>query len=256
MSERARCAGSRWAPPAASTSIVLYPPGPTPASPTTSVRTITEMMAKGTYGIIVLATKDLDGTFERLQAGDAEVVQEPDRAALRHPRLRLSRSRGQHGPHQRAALTAVTAQARDRETRKADTLAMLATPAIDVWVATASAESAPHLVPRVAGLGGGTGRGRGRGLLGHRTNLTASGTARLAVGPTRDVVMLDAVLETAVDVAADDALGTAYAAQADWDPRGAAGYVFLVLRPVRVQAWREANEIAGRTLMRDGTWLV
>jgi hypothetical protein len=68
--------------------------------------------------------------------------------------------------------------------------------------------------------------------------------------------MLDAVLETAVDVATDDALGTAYAAQADWDPRGAAGYVFLVLRPVRVQAWREANEIAGRTLMRDGTWLV
>jgi hypothetical protein len=150
----------------------------------------------------------------------------------------------------------VTAQARDRETRKADTLAMLATPAIDVWVATASAEGTPHLVPLslawveeriVVAVEASSVSAR---------NLTASGTARLAVGPTRDVVMLDAVLETAVDVAADDALGTAYAAQADWDPRGAAGYVFLVLRPVRVQAWREANEIAGRTLMRDGTWLV
>ena len=40
-------------------------------------RTITEMMAKGTYASINLATRDLDGTFERLQAGDAEVVQEP-----------------------------------------------------------------------------------------------------------------------------------------------------------------------------------
>jgi hypothetical protein len=87
-------------------------------------------------------------------------------------------------------------------------------------------------------------------------NLTASGEARLAVGPTRDVTMIDAVLERAVDVAADDALGAAYVAQADWDPRGDTGYVFLVLRPVRVQAWREANEIPGRTLMRDGTWLV
>jgi uncharacterized glyoxalase superfamily protein PhnB len=40
-------------------------------------RTIAEMMAKGTYASINLATRDLDGTFERLQAGDAEVVQEP-----------------------------------------------------------------------------------------------------------------------------------------------------------------------------------
>jgi hypothetical protein len=87
-------------------------------------------------------------------------------------------------------------------------------------------------------------------------NVTASGQARLAVGPTRDVVMIDAVLEETVDVAADDALGAAYVAQADWDPRRDTGYVFLVLRPVRVQAWREVNEIAGRTLMRDGSWLV
>ena len=68
--------------------------------------------------------------------------------------------------------------------------------------------------------------------------------------------MIDAVLEKAVDVATDDALGAAYVGQADWDPRRSTGYVFLVLRPVRVQAWREANEIAGRTLMRDDTWLV
>ena len=56
-------------------------------------------------------------------------------------------------------------------------------------------------------------------------------------------------------MAADDALGAAYVAQADWDPRGSAGYLFLVLRPVRVQAWREVNEMPGRELMRDGRWL-
>jgi uncharacterized glyoxalase superfamily protein PhnB len=59
------------------TSIVLYPPGADPGITDEERRTIEEMMAKGTYASINLATKDLDGTFERLQAGDAEVVQEP-----------------------------------------------------------------------------------------------------------------------------------------------------------------------------------
>ena len=59
------------------TSIVLYPPAATPGITEDERRTITEMMAKGTYASINLATQDLDGTFERLQAGDAEVVQEP-----------------------------------------------------------------------------------------------------------------------------------------------------------------------------------
>jgi catechol 2,3-dioxygenase-like lactoylglutathione lyase family enzyme len=59
------------------TSIVLYPPAATPGITDDERRLITEMMAKGTYASINLATKDVDGTFERLQAGDAEVVQEP-----------------------------------------------------------------------------------------------------------------------------------------------------------------------------------
>jgi uncharacterized glyoxalase superfamily protein PhnB len=59
------------------TSIVLYPPSATPGLTEGERRTIAEMMAKGTYASINLATTDLDGTFERLQAGDAEVVQEP-----------------------------------------------------------------------------------------------------------------------------------------------------------------------------------
>jgi catechol 2,3-dioxygenase-like lactoylglutathione lyase family enzyme len=60
------------------TSIVLQPPGPPGCGITDDERrTIAEMMAKGTFAGILLATPDLDGTFERLQASDAEVVQEP-----------------------------------------------------------------------------------------------------------------------------------------------------------------------------------
>lgn len=85
-------------------------------------------------------------------------------------------------------------------------------------------------------------------------NLAATGRARLGLGATRDVVMVDAVVEGApVDVAVVDA----FVAQADWDPREApeGTMTFLVLRPTRIQAWREANEIAGRTVFRDGRWL-
>ncbi|MFF8935560.1 VOC family protein [Streptomyces paradoxus] len=59
------------------TNIVLHPPAADPGITDDERRTITEMMAKGTYASIVLATTDVDGTFERVQAGDAEVVQEP-----------------------------------------------------------------------------------------------------------------------------------------------------------------------------------
>jgi uncharacterized glyoxalase superfamily protein PhnB len=59
------------------TSIVLYPPAATPGITDDERQVIGEMMAKGTFASINLATADVDATFERLQAGDAEVVQEP-----------------------------------------------------------------------------------------------------------------------------------------------------------------------------------
>ena len=59
------------------TSILLAPPAVDPGITDDERRTVNEMMAKGTYGWILLATKDLDGTFEQIQASDAEVVQEP-----------------------------------------------------------------------------------------------------------------------------------------------------------------------------------
>jgi predicted enzyme related to lactoylglutathione lyase len=60
-----------------STSILLAPPATDPGVTEDERRTIAEMMAKGTYGWILLASTDLDGTFERVQASGAEVVQEP-----------------------------------------------------------------------------------------------------------------------------------------------------------------------------------
>ncbi|MFD7906730.1 VOC family protein [Kitasatospora sp. NPDC059722] len=59
------------------TSILLAPPAADPNVTEDERRTIDEMMAKGTYGWILLATRDLDATFEKVQAGDTEVVQEP-----------------------------------------------------------------------------------------------------------------------------------------------------------------------------------
>jgi uncharacterized glyoxalase superfamily protein PhnB len=59
------------------TSIVLYPPQASPGVTEDERRTISEMMAKGTFAMLLLSTKDLAATFERLQASDAEIVQEP-----------------------------------------------------------------------------------------------------------------------------------------------------------------------------------
>ena len=59
------------------TSIVLHPPAVTPGITDDERRTIAEMMAKGTFAGINLATTDLDATFEQLQAGEADIVQEP-----------------------------------------------------------------------------------------------------------------------------------------------------------------------------------
>lgn len=59
------------------TSIVLNPPAANPGLTDDERRTIAEMMAKGSYATLLLATKDLDGAFERLQGNDVEIVQEP-----------------------------------------------------------------------------------------------------------------------------------------------------------------------------------
>ncbi|NUO73323.1 MAG: VOC family protein [Frateuria sp.] len=73
--------GMRWItvgpPDQPGTSIVLFPPAASPGVNDEEKRTIAEMMAKGTYAMLLLATRDLDAAFERIQANGAEVVEEP-----------------------------------------------------------------------------------------------------------------------------------------------------------------------------------
>lgn len=59
------------------TSIVLHPPAANPGITDNERNAIAEMMAKGTYAAIILATDDLDDLFARLESSNAEVVQEP-----------------------------------------------------------------------------------------------------------------------------------------------------------------------------------
>jgi hypothetical protein len=154
------------------------------------------------------------------------------------------------------------AEPRTGEQRKAHALAKLTAPAADVWVSTAAVDAdghaSPHMVPlSLAWIDE-------RVVLATEAdsatvrNIMSERHARLGLGPTRDVVIIDAELEQVYgldDVPADVAQG--YAAQSDWDPRESGERMrFLVLRPQRIQAWREVNELPGRTLMRGGAWII
>ena len=152
-------------------------------------------------------------------------------------------------------------QPRTREQRRADTLAKLTAPAADVWVATAALDASGHasayLVPlSLAWIDERVVLATEADSVTAR-NITSEGRARLGLGPTRDVVMIDAELEQVYGLDAVPAgLARRYAAQADWDPRESGDRMrFLVLRPRRIQAWREVNELPGRTLMRGGAWI-
>jgi hypothetical protein len=129
----------------------------------------------------------------------------------------------------------------------------------DVWVASASADGAAHLVPLSFAWDGQDVIIALKGSSQTARNIVAAARARLGFGTTRDVVIVDTGLVAQVRaVDATDPRVERYAAQADWDPSALDDrdeYVYLALRPERVQAWRESNELAGRTVMRDGNWV-
>ncbi len=152
----------------------------------------------------------------------------------------------------------MTASARSGPRRTADVLAKLAAVGADTWVATASAAGVGHLVPLSYAWDGECIVLAAQADSLTMRNLEASGRARLGFGPTRDVVIIDTELDRVVptDDAEAAAIVSAYAEQAGWDPREEPeAYVLAILRPRRVQAWREANELQGRLLMADGRWL-
>lgn len=147
------------------------------------------------------------------------------------------------------------AEPRTAEQRKKDTLTRLENDN-DAWIASADLDGNPYLVPLSFVWDGvrltvatpessPTGR-----------NLRATGRVRLALGPTRDVVIIDGTVEayTREEVPVD--VAEAFAAR-HWDARRSKPrYGYFRITPRRVQAWREENELSGRELMSDGSWLV
>jgi hypothetical protein len=143
---------------------------------------------------------------------------------------------------------------RSAQQRKADTLRRLHTDA-DGWVATADDEGRPHLVPLSLCWDGRRVIVRVKATSRTARNAHRSGRARLALGDTRDVVVVDA---TVASVPADQApeIAAVYAARTGWGASNhAAEHVFLLLVPTRVQAWREVEEFYERTLMMGGRWI-
>ncbi|MGP9019637.1 pyridoxamine 5'-phosphate oxidase family protein [Streptomyces sp. BR1] len=127
---------------------------------------------------------------------------------------------------------------------------------VDTWVSTASLTGTPYLVP-LSFLWDGT----SVVISTVRTsptskNLLAGGHVRLAFGATRDVILVEGAAEPIEEGSLDEKLADAFAAKTGFDPREEnEPYQYFRIRPRRVQAWREVNELAGRTLMKDGEWL-
>ena len=150
----------------------------------------------------------------------------------------------------------MTADPRTRAERRRDTEHRL-THDIDLWVASASADGAPYLVPLSFDWDGDavlvatpTNSPTGK-------NLARSGVARLALGPTRDVTMIEADVEVVEIDELPQEQGDRFAARSGFDPRGlTSSYRWFRLTPRRIQAWREVDELPERELMREGRWLV
>ena len=150
----------------------------------------------------------------------------------------------------------MSAQARTGAERRRDTEHRLAHD-VDVWVASASADGAPYLVPLSFDWDGeallvSTPRDSPTGR-----NLAATRAVRLALGQTRDVSMIDGDVEVLEIDALPRDQGDRFAARTGFDPRElTTPYRWFRITPRRIQAWREANELSGRELMRDGRWVV
>ncbi|MGW3725949.1 pyridoxamine 5'-phosphate oxidase family protein [Streptomyces sp. NPDC000851] len=150
----------------------------------------------------------------------------------------------------------MSAEPRSRAQRRRDTEHRL-THDVDVWVASASADGAPYLVPlsfdwdgeaMLVATSADSPTGR---------NLATTRVARLGLGHTRDVSMIDGDVEVLEIDAVPQERGNRFTARTGFDPRTpATPYRWFRITPRRIQAWREVNEMPDRELMREGCWLV
>jgi hypothetical protein len=145
---------------------------------------------------------------------------------------------------------------RSRAERRRDTERRLGRD-VDVWVASASSDGTPWLVPLSFDWDGeslllATPKDSPTGV-----NLAHTGRVRLGLGETRDVTVIEGDVEVVEIDELPLATGDRFAARTGFDPRTlATPYRWFKVRPRRIQAWREANELSGRELMRHGQWLV
>ena len=150
----------------------------------------------------------------------------------------------------------MTPPARTAQQRKADTQRRLEND-VDTWVATADpVTGTPYLVPLSFLWDGATVLISTPGTSPTSRNLRATGRVRLGIGPTRDLVLIEGTVQAetaATEIPAEAA--DAFAAKTGFDPRELTGYAYFRIRPQRLQAWREANELTGRDLIRGGDWI-
>jgi flavin reductase (DIM6/NTAB) family NADH-FMN oxidoreductase RutF len=125
----------------------------------------------------------------------------------------------------------------------------------DAWVASADGDGIPYLIPLSFLWDGSALTVTTPEASRTARNLRACGRARVGIGPTRDVVLVDGQVEVFTLETVPAELADAFAARL-WDPRKQSErYAYFRITPRQVQAWREENELAGRVLMRDGQWL-
>jgi Pyridoxamine 5'-phosphate oxidase len=146
---------------------------------------------------------------------------------------------------------------RTRHQRKQDALDRLDRD-IDAWVATAGRDGGtPYLVPLSFLWDGIDLLVATPSSSPTSRNLQATGKVRLGIGPTRDLVLIEGAAQALAAAEITEQIGDAFAAKTGFDPRQlTTSYLYFRIRPQRVQAWRESNELEDRELMRGGHWLV
>lgn len=128
---------------------------------------------------------------------------------------------------------------------------------VDAWIATASPDGRPHLVPLSIAYASGTLLAATAADSPTAANVAATGRARAALGELRDVVSVLASARSTPWASAPPALTSAFVEQRAWDPGDEyVPFVLVELQPRRIQVWRSVAEIEGRDVMRRGVWLV
>ncbi|WP_329175766.1 pyridoxamine 5'-phosphate oxidase family protein [Streptomyces sp. NBC_01477] len=145
---------------------------------------------------------------------------------------------------------------RSRAERKLNALRLLANE-LDVWVATADASGVPTLMPLTYLWDGEAVWLSTRPTNPTGANLAASGTVRLCLGTTRDVVHIEGAVTAYTADELPDGVGDAFAAKDGWDPRKEPDrYDFYRVAPTALRAWGTVPELKDRLLLNHGTWLL